>query len=439
MDIGIISLIGIIAGVVFFIFMCMKRVPMVIAACLASLLIILTSGQPIMEMVTVTWATSFSNFLKSYFLPLTLSAITGKLINDAGAARRIALSFYSFTRKCPFNPKMMAVLFTPLMYVILGCFGINGYVIVFSVIGIAKEILKEFDVPWRMYVYGGALGLSNMWIPGSLSMTNIAATSAAGVNIGAAPVLGILQTAVYLGVGTLLIWLDLRHAEKVGEGFMDTGAEFLKSPLATAQTADEENLPSLFLSILPLACTMILAALFGIHIIIALFIGLLIACAVYLKYVRSLMQSLGEGVSSAFAPLITTGAAVAVGGVVQAAPGFQIVKDMLSNLPPLLEGVGYVAIITFILGSALGGMNAMAGQAFTCLAAGGYSAAVSARLMGMAVFTALPPHSSSIANIVTLAKVDYRKVMVTYVRTSLISGAAAMVVALIAVSLGLAT
>lgn len=63
----IISLIGVIVGVVLFIFMSVKGFQLVISACTASLVIILTSGMPILEMVTGKWMTGFSNFLNSRF------------------------------------------------------------------------------------------------------------------------------------------------------------------------------------------------------------------------------------------------------------------------------------------------------------------------------------------------------------------------------------
>ena len=56
----IVSLIGIAAGLVLFIFCCAKGVNLVVSGFLGALVIIVTSGNPILEGITSTWAAGFS-------------------------------------------------------------------------------------------------------------------------------------------------------------------------------------------------------------------------------------------------------------------------------------------------------------------------------------------------------------------------------------------
>lgn len=436
MDISIISLIGIIVGVALFVFMSFKKVPLVVAACMVALFIALLSGQPIMGLITGTWATGFANFMKGYFFPLTLSAVIGKLMNDAGAARRIAMGFYGLIRKSKKNPKFTAMIVIPVLYTILTCCGISGFVVVFTMVGLSKEIMQEFDIPWRMYCYGGSTAMCQFWIPGSITLTNIAATKIAGVSLTAAPMFGIVITAAFWVVAVLLIWFELKKAEKNGEGFMDTGAEFLKTPMANAR-ADGQELPNLAVSILPLGCAMVLAVVFSVEIVIALFIGVVLASVCYHKYMPSYMQALGDGVSSAFSPLMSSASATGVGSVIAAVPGFQIIMSGLSTFPPVLEGMGYIIIICFALASPAGGVSSFGPQALECMLGGGLSAGVSARLIALSTFTGVPPHSPAIANVVAVTKIEYRHAVVVYLKVCLIGGGFASLVALLTINLGL--
>lgn len=199
MNSELISLLGIVLGVAVFIFMAFKGFQLVITASTASLVIILTSGMPIMEMLD-TWTGGLSRFINNYFLALTLSAVIGKLMNDSGAAKRIARTLYAVCKRSKGNQKLIAALFVPIMYIILCYAGISGLVVVFTVLGIGQQILKEFDIPWRLYCYGGAVSIVTQWMPGSLNLVNIAAAKTAGSSMLGNPVLGVVATVVYLAV-----------------------------------------------------------------------------------------------------------------------------------------------------------------------------------------------------------------------------------------------
>lgn len=434
MDPAVISLLGIVLGVAVFIFMAFKGFQLVITASCASLVIIFTSGMPFMEMLA-TWTGGLSRFINNYFLALTLSALIGRLMNDSGAAKRIARSFYGLCKKSKSNQKLLAALFVPVMYIILCYAGISGLVVIFTVMGIGYQILKEFDIPWRLYCYGGAVCIVTQFMPGSLNLVNIAAAKTSGASMLGNPVLGIIASVVFLLVTFLCLVSDLKRAEKNGEGFMDTGAAY--DAAAKAPASAEETLPPLWLSVLPLLAAILLATAGGLDIVIALFIGVLLALGCFWKYLPAVKKTLGDGVTAAFGPVIGVGATSAVATVIMASPGFGIVVSALSRLPSTMEGVGYIAILTFIMATGSGSISSIGERAMECFAAAGLSPATASTLMQVATFTTCPPHSSAVANVTVVAKLEYKKIIGLYLKVTFVGGACAMAVCLLLTQLGL--
>lgn len=434
MQIEIISLIGILLGVGVFIFMATKGFQLVVTACTASLIIIFTSGMPVMKMVNETWAGGFSNFLRTYFLVLTLSAVIGKLMNDSGAAKRIAHSLYVVCKKGKGNQKLIAALFVPIMYIILCYAGISGLVVVFTVLGIGEQIMREFDIPWRLYCYGGAVSIVTQWMPGSLNLVNIAASTTTGTPIFGNLGLGLVATVVYLLVTFLFLVGDLKRAEKQGEGFMDTGAAFAAT-LKSSDTGDAA-LPSLLLSVFPLLTTLVLAVAFQINIVAALFVGVVLEMICFVKYLPGLKKSLGDGVISAFGPVVGVGATAAVATVITASPGFGLVVGILSNLPAEIEGIGYIALLTFIMATGAGSISSMGATALECFTNAGLSPLTASKLMQVATFTTCPPHSSAVANVTVVAKLEYKRIIGIYLKVTFVGGACAMAACLLLAKLG---
>ena len=47
------------------------------------------------------------------------------------------------------NKKLVCALMVPFLYIILAYVGISGFVIVFTVMPIAKELFESTDTPWK--------------------------------------------------------------------------------------------------------------------------------------------------------------------------------------------------------------------------------------------------------------------------------------------------
>lgn len=275
----IISLVGIVVGLIVFILCCVKGVNTLIAGFIGSFVIILTSGGNILEGVTGTYLAGLSGFIKSYFLLFALGALFGKCLAACGGSRRIALAVYHVIEHMGSkNKRFKTALFVPIMYMIMSYVGVSGFVVVYTVLDIAKHVYRKNDVPWRMFTYGGATFLVTMVLPGNLQLNNIAAAGFCGTTVTAAPLLGLCCATALIVIDFLVIFWDAKRSEKNGEGFMDTGAAFVASdPDADSELdTDTSSLPSLVQAVIPLVVMIVLAAVVKLHIVICLAVGIIL-------------------------------------------------------------------------------------------------------------------------------------------------------------------
>ncbi|MDR0880600.1 MAG: hypothetical protein LBN09_07870 [Clostridioides sp.] len=439
MSISVISFIGILAGIAVFVFLAMKGTTIVVSALSAALVMILTSGANPLGMLQEDWAAGFAGFLKSYFLIFVLSSLFGRVLSDSGSAKRIALSVYHMISKSKKNQKLFAVLFVPMLYIILSYVGISGFVLIFTILNIAKQIFQECDVPWRMYCYGGSSVLAVVFMGGSLQIANIAAAKICGTSTSAAMLLSLIATGIYLAVLVLLVKLDLKKAEKNGEGFMETGAEFLKieKPGVALADEDESKLPNLILAIIPMLAMVLSAAVFNLDILISLGIGIVLCFVLFFKRIVSIKETLTAGVTTSFAPVMGVAATFAIASVIKAVPGFGLITAGLGTLPPLFNGIALIGVMSFALSSSSASIPAMGPLAFESFVEAGLTPAVSHRLMLISTFTALPPHSSAIANVSTVTKIPYKSCLGVYMKATLIPGICAFAVSLALIMTGI--
>lgn len=437
MTISIISLIGIIGALALFVYLSFKGFNIVIAGILASLAVILTSGKDVLTMVTDVWSAGFAGYLKGYFLVMIFSACVGHLMGKSGAAKRIALLLYNLCKKSKKHAKLFGAMLVPIIYMCLNYIGVSGLVIIFTVLPIGVEIFREFNIPWRLYCYA-CIMICSSWLPASLAQSNLVATGMAGVSISAAPVLGLVSAVVFAIVGFALLAADLRRAEKRGEGFMETGRAYLESNSSAGKGFDnDDNLPSLLVSVIPFFGTIIFAVVLGMNIIIALFLDMLLALAAFWKYIPNKKLAITEGLASAFNPAISVAICTGLAYVMKASPGFEIVITGIDALPPTIAGVTYLALMATLTGSQVTPISGMGELALASFAEAGLSAATSARLASMSIFPSIPPHSSAIANIVTIGKMDYKKIVGIYLKVTWLGGLAAVAVSIVLVNLGL--
>jgi len=84
----VLSIIGILLGLLILIVFALRGVPLYVLAPLAALVVAIFAGGNILTTMTDTYMTGFANFMKNFFLMFALSSIFAKIMGDSGAAKR---------------------------------------------------------------------------------------------------------------------------------------------------------------------------------------------------------------------------------------------------------------------------------------------------------------------------------------------------------------
>lgn len=330
-----------------------------------------------------------AGYFKTFFPVFLLGAVLGKVMEDTGMAKSIAVTIIG---KLGANRAIMAIVIAAS---VLTYGGVSLFVVVFAVYPLAAAIFKEANIPKRLIpgtIALGAFGYTMTMVPGTPQIQNIIPASFYGTNTFAAPTIGIIAALLQFGVG--IFWLESRRkaAAAKGEGY---GNHTLNEPTA-AELEESKNgeHPSFILSLLPLVLVIVLNYVFttvqwdngmlvpfqkmglkliapntkavaGIWaLIVGLLVGLVVACIIGYKYLPksgSLQKTLNAGAIGSLLAITNTASEVGYGNVISALPGFKHLADFLLAIKiggtPLMLEFFTVNALAGITGSASGGMS----------------------------------------------------------------------------------
>ena len=149
------SLIGLIGGLLLLIVLTIRGMNLFIAAPLCALIVALTSGLPIFigEINFVTsYMQGFSGFIASWFFMFLLGSLFGKFMEDTGAADSLARWIINkLGRK-------QAVVAVVLACAVLTYGGVSVFVVAFSVYPMALSLFKDANLPRRFIPAALAFG-----------------------------------------------------------------------------------------------------------------------------------------------------------------------------------------------------------------------------------------------------------------------------------------
>ncbi|KMO87588.1 transporter [Megasphaera cerevisiae DSM 20462] len=342
------------------------------------------SGLPILPGYTELFMAKAVMYIKSFFPVFLLGAVFGKVMEETGMARSIAMETIRIIGK---DKAIFAVVFACMIL----CYGgISMFVCAFAVYPFAAALFKEADIPKHLIpacFIAGVFTATMDCYPGSPQIQNIIPTIYLGTTTFAAPILGFIS-------GTLLVISSLAYLEwrrkmckKKGEGYGNhTLNETIIDPNAT--------LPPWQISIIPLLVVLILNFYFSmvfqwndsllepfralnvpllaksVHNVIAiwaLLIGLLaaviIACATGHKFMSkntTVKAALNAGALGSLLAIMNTASEVGYGNVISSLPGFMEVAHALLGVGqsmPLFNAAIMVNILAGITGSASGGLS----------------------------------------------------------------------------------
>jgi H+/gluconate symporter-like permease len=379
------EVLGIVISLFLLMFMAYRGFSVIFFAPVFALLAAVLQGLPIMPSYTELFMGKAVGFIKSFFPVFMLGAVFGKVMEDTLLAKGIAHAI--ITKLGPRH----AILSVVLTGAILTYGGVNVFIVIFAVYGLAASVFKEANIPKRLLPGACTLGFFTFTMdafPGTPQIQNIIPTTFYGTTTFAAPIAGLVGGTLIFICGMLYLEWRRRKAAEKGEGY---GDHTLNEPIATA---DERILPKWYVAVLPLVFVLTLNYLMsrvvtwdpavleqftgmklplfapsvknvmGIWaLIIAVTGGIVLAVAIGYKNLPKkdgLQKAINVGAIGSLLAIMNTASEVGYGNVIAALPGFKTIATAVMGIhiggtPLVSEAIG-VTTLAGITGSASGGM-----------------------------------------------------------------------------------
>lgn len=150
---SVISLIGILLGMVILVFLAFKGYNVIIVSVIAALVVAVFAGTDILPLIIDSYMTKFADFAKNNFMIFLLSAVFGKLMGDSGAADTIAYSMLRVVNHVHSQrtKQLVGGLMITAIVAVLTYGGVSLFVVIFTLISIGRKLFEELDIPWRHY------------------------------------------------------------------------------------------------------------------------------------------------------------------------------------------------------------------------------------------------------------------------------------------------
>lgn len=361
----ILSLVGIVVGLVLLIALAYKGHSIIWVAPVCAVVVAVFGGLNLLDAYMVDYMSGAANFVLTWFPSFFLGAVFGKMMDDTGAARALA-------------DKLVGLFGTrfALLSVVLPCMlmtygGVSMFVVVFVIYPLGYEIYRRADIS-RTLIPGaiglGAFTITMTAIPGSPQIQNIIPTEYYGTSATAAPLIGLVG-AILIGVpGYIYLDWRIRSYRKKGIHF-EEDPRYMEKQMHAASAPDAHWLCGLIplvvvvlvLNVLPIVLKElnVLELTANQALIAAMVCGILVTCLMNLKRARLLLPAINGGAESSLPAIMNTACAVGFGSVVKMTIGFTLLKTMLIDMPGsiLFSEAVAVNVLAGATGSASGGMG----------------------------------------------------------------------------------
>ena len=205
---NIIGLIGIFVALALLIILVYKGVHVVVAEALAAILVAVTNGLGATNGYGTIYLSGMGGFITAN-LPIYLwGGIFGELFNASGAARSIAKAISRLLKgKKEHTGVLTSILIVFIAGTLMSYGGISGIVLMFVLMPLTLEILKESCIPRYMApgILLGALATAALSMPGSPQIQNSGPIQYLGTSSMAAAVPGFIGGAVVIVLNILFL------------------------------------------------------------------------------------------------------------------------------------------------------------------------------------------------------------------------------------------
>ncbi|ARI75624.1 GntP family permease [Halobacillus mangrovi] len=341
-------MLGILLGLVVLMALAYMGWSIIWVAPIAAGVVAVTGGLDLLDAYKDTYMSGFVDFAKSWFPVFMLGAIFGKLMEDTGMARSVAVAF---TKVIGTKRAILGVLVSA---AVLTYGGVSLFVVVFAVYPLALSLFREADISRKLIpatIGLGAFTFTMTALPGTPQIQNLIPMEYFKTTATAAPVMGIIA-AIIMAVGG---YLYLRYREKElkqkGETFVEPNDKKMVNQV--------DRQPNFILSILPLLTVLLTLNLLAWDVVTALIAGIVLIMLLNITLIKGFVTSINKGASGSVIAIINTSAAVGFGTVVREVPGFERLTELLVGIKgnPLISEAIAVNVLAGATGSASGGLG----------------------------------------------------------------------------------
>ncbi len=363
--IPIISLIGIVLGLILLIFLAYKGHSIIWVAPVCAALVAVLGGFNVLQAYLEEYIGGTAAYIVSWFPAFFLGAVYGKIMDLTGSARSLANKLISLIGS------KYAILAVVLPCLLMTYGGISLFVVVFVVYPMGYAIYREADLPRTLLpgaIAFGAFGITMTCIPGTPQIQNIIPTSYYGTTAAAAPIMGLIAAVLIAVPGYIYLEWRARKARKMGLHFVED-PKHKESPAATQEQPKWHWLSGLVPLLVVVLMLNVLPGLlkkYGLAdwsssqaIVVALLGGIAVACLMNVHQLKVLLPAVNEGANGSLPAIMNTACAVGFGSVVKIVPGFVLLKNAMLNMPGsiLFSEAVAVNVLAGSTGSASGGMS----------------------------------------------------------------------------------
>lgn len=372
-----IGVIGIIISLALLMYLAYRGITvLILAPILALFAAFLSGGYALLPTYTEIFMREFAGYAKTYFPLFLLGAIFGKVMEDSGSAKAIALYI---SNKIGKNKAILAIV---LSGAILTYGGVSLFVVAFALYPIAAALFREAGIPKRLLPATIALSsftFTMSALPGTAQIQNAIPMPFYGTNTFSGPTLGIVAGIIMFSFGMWWLTSRTKKAQRKGEGYGTHNNENI-------QAFDESKLPPFYLALIPVFIVLVLnfiltnfyfANMNGAYLkaapystslpkvaglwslIISLVLAIITTLIINRKRFADMKKTVNGGAIGSLLAVVNTSSEVGYGNVVASLAAFVIIKTAIMGISsnPLISSAISVNILAGLTGSASGGMS----------------------------------------------------------------------------------
>lgn len=353
----ILATLGVLLAIIAIIYWTSKNLHVIIAAPLASLIIILTNQMNVLEVMLgkeQSYMAGLAGFLINNFAIFMLGSILAQYMEASGATQTIANSILKVMGKDSPYKGLLAI---TLIASILTYGGVSIFVVIFTLLPLSRPLFKELNINWALFplpVFLGASTYTMTTLPGAPSIQNVIPTKVLGTSLTATPVISLAASLTLLVFGMLYMAYCLKKSLANGETYTEEEDD---TSVALADKA-----PNLFLSVLPLWS--LIGTIFLMNqtpnvLAIGLLISIILSALIFYPYLPNQKEILNTATIASVVPAFATSSTVAFGTVLTLSTGFAVIQEWIQQIPgsPLISLSFSTALVSGIIGSSSGAVG----------------------------------------------------------------------------------